>query len=150
MRIRLRLEIDWFVECVNFGKSADLLSGTGPWQGGTGPIRLGCGDPWCNRPLAGGGPVSERVGEDGSSIRRASAEKSPNQVLEGSLRPEELKRRARTATSCFYHRGITKRWVVTIPKQSGSLLWFLAEVAAPLQPRSRGLSGVVVGAGRNG
>nr|CAD1830013.1 unnamed protein product [Ananas comosus var. bracteatus] len=43
--------------------------------------------------------VSERVGEDGFSIRRAGAEKSPNQVLEGSLRPEELKRRARTTAS---------------------------------------------------
>nr|CAD1837502.1 unnamed protein product [Ananas comosus var. bracteatus] len=30
-----------------------MLSGTGPWQGGTGPIRLGCGDPRCNRSLAG-------------------------------------------------------------------------------------------------
>nr|CAD1830011.1 unnamed protein product [Ananas comosus var. bracteatus] len=45
--------------------------------------------------------VSERVGEDGFSIRRAGAEKSPNQVLEGSLRPEELKRRARTTASGF-------------------------------------------------
>nr|CAD1835666.1 unnamed protein product [Ananas comosus var. bracteatus] len=43
--------------------------------------------------------VSERVGEDGSLIRRASAELSPKGVLKGSLRPEELKRRARTAAS---------------------------------------------------
>nr|CAD1825787.1 unnamed protein product [Ananas comosus var. bracteatus] len=45
--------------------------------------------------------VSKRVGEDGLPIRRAGAELSPNRVLEGSLCPEELKRRAKTATSSF-------------------------------------------------
>nr|CAD1831566.1 unnamed protein product [Ananas comosus var. bracteatus] len=45
--------------------------------------------------------VSERVGEDGSSIRRAGAKISPNQALKGSNRPEESKRRPRTMKSSF-------------------------------------------------
>nr|CAD1837576.1 unnamed protein product [Ananas comosus var. bracteatus] len=83
--------------------------------------------------------VLERVGEDGSSIRRAGAKISPNQALKGSNRPEEPKRRPRTAKSSFLASRHYQEVGVTIPKQLGSLLCLSSSVPGEREDRGKGI-----------
>nr|CAD1830025.1 unnamed protein product [Ananas comosus var. bracteatus] len=84
--------------------------------------------------------VSECVGEDGSSIRRASAKLSPKRALEGVCWPEESRRRPRIATSSLVATRHYQKVGGAIPKQLNCSLCLSPSSSTPGEDRGKGIA----------